>query len=74
MFGMSRNYHGFTLHLHHETYEGDELRGALKVSETGDDKKAFWVPKSQLKERRDIKTNQVFVSMPEWLALEKGLI
>lgn len=55
------------LQLHHETER------AILVSDDGDEKSAAWIPLSQcevLKKPRGI----VVVTMPEWLALDKGLI
>lgn len=46
---------------------------AVRVSETGDDAKAVWLPLSQvevLKRPGGIAE----VSMPEWLAIEKGFV
>lgn len=56
-----------TMQLHHQTPE------AFLVSETGDAKKAVWLPKSQV-EVEVIRGDIVEVTMPEWLAEEKGLI
>lgn len=56
-----------TMQLHLETE-----RSAL-VSDTGDRGKAIWIPLSQCEiEKR--KGGLVVVTMPEWMALEKGLI
>lgn len=46
---------------------------AVRVSDDGDDKKAVWLPLSQVevvKQPRGI----AVVTLPEWLALQKGLI
>jgi len=68
-----------TLCLHHETDK------AILVSETGDAKKAKWIPKSQCEIERTEKfasvNNQVgamkypvvIVTMPEWVAINKEL-
>lgn len=48
--------------LHHETPK------AWLVSDDGDRTKAVWIPKSQAEFENGILT------MPEWLAKEKGLI
>lgn len=56
-----------TLHIHVETDK------AIKVSDDGDKLKAVWLPKSQIE--FDKVTAQIYtVTMPEWLAMEKGLI
>lgn len=59
--------HDLTMQLHHDTGM------AVLVSETGDEKKAVWLPRSQV-EVEVIKGNIVEVTLPEWLAKEKGLI
>lgn len=46
---------------------------AVRVSDDGDDKNAVWLPLSQvevLKRPRGI----ALITLPEWLAFEKGLI
>ena len=49
-----------------------ETEKAVLFSETGDRSKAVWLPKSQIEIDRDyMKTT---VTMPERLALDKGLI
>lgn len=60
------NLHDFTLYVHHET------PAALRVSETGEDRDAFWLPKSQI-EYEEKGASYVLVTMPEWLAREKEL-
>lgn len=46
---------------------------AIKVSTSGDVKKAVWLPLSQaVIERRS--SGVVVVTMPEWLAVEKELV
>lgn len=67
-----------TLALHHETEK------AILVSETGDEKKAIWIPKSQCEVERTGKFVEgqigskkypvVIVTMPEWQAINKGLV
>ncbi len=56
-----------TLHLHAETDR------AILVSEEGDERDAVWLPLSQC-EVEILKDGIVEVAMPEWLALDKGLI
>ncbi|MER8503824.1 hypothetical protein [Mesorhizobium sp. M1142] len=46
---------------------------AVRVSETGDDAKAVWVPVSEI-EMVKKPGGLVVVTMPEWLALSKGFI
>lgn len=51
---------------------------AWQVSEEGDPEEALWLPKSQCEigdelERGPIATLHEF-TMPEWLAIEKGLV
>ena len=64
---MSDRLFDITLHLHAETEK------AVLVSETGDSKDAIWVPKSQC-EIEHKKGNVVEVTLPEWLATEKGFV
>jgi hypothetical protein len=72
-----------TMCLHAESKRGQKEQGAIRVSNDGDDTKAQWLPKSQcefsLTGRRQ-RSKQgpgveiVTVTLPEWLAKEKGLI
>lgn len=55
-----------TVQLHHETDK------AVLVSETGDKKDAVWLPKSQVEIEAEGGAHTV--TLPEWLALDKGLI
>jgi hypothetical protein len=55
-----------TVHLHHETEK------AVLVSDTGDKDDAVWLPLSQIEIERDGATHSV--SLPEWLAIDKGLV
>lgn len=52
--------------LHHETEK------AWLVSDDGDRTRAVWIPKSQAE--IDAKGKHHELTMPEWLALDKGLI
>lgn len=52
--------------LHHETER------AVKVSDDGDEKNAVWLPKSKIEIARDGGCWEV--TLPEWLAIEKGLV
>ena len=54
--------------IHHQT------DAAILFSETGDREKAVWLPKSQIEIERDGPKGFDTVSMPEPLALDKGLI
>ena len=56
-----------TMQLHVETVK------AVLVSDDGEKQNAVWLPLSQIeieKQRGDV----VIVTMPEWLAIEKGLV
>lgn len=55
-----------SLHWHGETAK------AIKVSEDGRKDGAMWLPKSQIEFERN--GEEVTVTMPEWLAEDKGLI
>lgn len=69
-----------TLALHHET------KLAVLVSETGDEKKAVWIPKSQCEveptgrfcqQNNAVGTRKypvIIVTLPEWQAINKGLV
>jgi hypothetical protein len=56
-----------TMQLHQETAR------AVLVSDDGDRDNAVWVPLSQCEIERKA-SGIVIVTMPEWLALDKGLI
>jgi hypothetical protein len=62
-----------TLQLHHETWPGIADHGAVLVSDDGDKRKAVWLPKSAVEIERKPKAI-VIVTMPERLAIEKGLV
>ena len=51
-----------------------ETERAVRFSETGEDDKAVWLPRSQIEMQSGDKAGYVTVTMPEWLAQEKGLI
>ena len=65
----------YLLHLHHET------SSAWKVSESGDEDDAFWLPKSQvttdernhLRNRSGLSERAYEFEIPDWLATERGL-
>lgn len=51
-----------------------ETDKAILVSETGERETAVWLPKSQIEIENDGQKNFVTITMPERLALDKGLI
>ena len=51
-----------------------ETRIAFLVSDTGEERDAVWLPKSQVEYGKNTRTGLAVVSMPEWLARDKGLI
>jgi hypothetical protein len=63
--------------LHVETAEGSTWRGALCVSAT-DEKgaKQVWIPKSQIKDMPEDREpgETITITIPEWLAIEAGLV
>lgn len=64
---MSKELTDIMMHLHYQT------ANAIMVSDDGDKEKAIWLPKSQV-EFTEPKNNITEVTMPTWLAKEKGLI
>ena len=58
------------MHLHVET------ENAILVSHDGDKDKAVWLPKSQVEFATSVRgfSQVVIVTLPEWLAKEKGLV
>jgi hypothetical protein len=64
---MYGNLIDLTLHLHHETEK------AILVSDDGDSDNAVWLPKSMC-EIEVLKSNTIEVTLPETMAMEKGLI
>lgn len=51
-----------------------ETEKAICVSDDGTEKNAVWLPRSQI-EINDWKPNGIMeITMPEWLAKDKGLI
>ncbi len=67
MTSNSSNLIDLTLHIHAETV------GAVLVSDNDDSSEAVWIPKSQCEVEAG-KGNVVEVTLPEHVALEKGLI
>lgn len=52
-----------------------ETDAAWQVSDTGEAKDAIWLPKSQVDDGGDAECGKACEFLvPEWLALEKGLI
>ncbi|MDB5582806.1 MAG: hypothetical protein JWR80_7982 [Bradyrhizobium sp.] len=51
-----------------------ETPKAILISDDGDRDRAVWVPKEHCDIDRSARKNYIIVTMPEWLALEKGLI
>lgn len=53
-----------------------ETELAILVSDDGTEKKAVWVPRSQVEIERlkPSGSNEAIVTMPSWLAQSKGLI
>ena len=47
---------------------------AVLVSDTGESKDAVWVPKSQIEIEETARENAYVITLPEWLAIEKGFI
>ena len=56
-----------TMQLHAETAK------AALVSDDGDKAKAIWLPLSQIEIERKAK-GIVVVTLPEWLAIQRGLV
>jgi len=50
-----------------------ETKLAILVSDDGVEKNAVWLPKSQI-EYAETKKGVVEVTLPEWLATDKGLV
>ena len=48
----------------------------VKVATAGDEPEEVWIPMSQiLDEERDTKTGQILMlEIPEWLAIQKGIV
>lgn len=47
---------------------------AVLVSDTGESKNAVWVPKSQIEIEATDREGAYVITLPEWLAIEKGFI
>lgn len=57
-----------TMQLHAETPK------ALLVSDDGIQKNAVWLPLSQIEYEKKPNSGIVIVTLPEWLAIDKGLV
>lgn len=55
------------LYLHHKTAM------ALLVSDDGEEENAVWIAKSLVK-YEPIEGNRIQATVPEWLAIKKGLV
>lgn len=64
---MAKELVDLTMKLHAET------AAAIRVSDDGVDKNAVWLPKSQV-EFEKTKPGYVEVTLPEWSAIDKGLV
>ena len=51
-----------------------ESERAVRVSDDGESNNAVWIPKSQIEAQQDLGNGVIELSLPEWLALDKGLI
>lgn len=52
-----------------------EKENAIAVTKPGDDDARWaWLPKSQIEYERKAGGREVVVTLPEWLAVEKGLV
>lgn len=58
-----------TMHVHPP---GTSL--AIRASNDGDDKNAVWLPRSQIEMEPTSNPNIFEITMPTWLARDKGLI
>ena len=54
--------------IHHQTAH------AIRFSKSGEDSSAVWLPKSLVEVQPLERDGWVEVTMPEWLAMDKGLI
>lgn len=51
-----------------------ETQRAVLVSDTGESKDAVWVPKSQIEIEATDREGAFVITLPEWLAIEKGFV
>jgi hypothetical protein len=47
---------------------------AVLVSDTGESRDAVWVPKSQIEIEETDREGAYVITLPEWLAIEKGFV
>lgn len=64
---MRSNVIDLTVELLHET------AAAVRVTDSTPDK-GVWLPKSQIEVEHSDKAGIVVVTLPEWLAVDKGLV
>ena len=67
---MSENF-TFCAEIKHETQEDEEKMGAFLCF---DGVNEFWIPKSQVIEKRQISGDDYEITIPEWLAIDKEII
>lgn len=65
---MSDRLTDISVQLHQETPR------ATLVSDDGDFEKAVWLPKSQVEYVEKAGSSVIEVTLPEWLATERGLV
>ena len=51
-----------------------ETEKAVLVSDTGEPKDAKWVPRSQIEIEPTDRERAYVLTMPEWLAIDKGFV
>ena len=56
-----------------ELHDDDSAKDAILVSDDGNRETAVWLPRSQISIFEE-SPSLISVEMPEWLAMEKGLI
>lgn len=77
----------FDMMLHAETHPNNPSAGAVFISDTGDENKAVWIPKSLCqfepknqtaqgirKNGQSVQLQLVTVTTQEWVAKDKGLV
>jgi hypothetical protein len=64
------------MYLLHETYggNGEDHNGAVLVSLSGEEQDAMWLPKTQIKRGGAGADGRVEITIPLWLAKERGLV
>ena len=68
---VDKNYIEIAGERKHETQPDNPNGGAILFY---DGKKEVWIPKSQIEGIEDHGKNNITITIPEWLAEEKGLI